>query len=239
LAETGVRARILWLRASEPGVYWSDNGRMRHVAGAGKCALLAIALSLVAAPSRVGAINSQMAAPDIERATGLARFPHTDAERAQFHAAYTIAVRAPDVDYFTVKSIEIITPFRRLELIAEAHARTNDLFARGGISDAEDALRPWRDRVSIVAHVEFDQAKVIPDVPALDMSLQGSRRLLPMSVSSDRIYSNLDRGGGSLIGASIEAAFDARSIDQGPEAIAIFFDGRDCAHTVVDFSSIE
>jgi hypothetical protein len=213
---------------------------MRHVAGAGKCALLAIALSLVAAPSRVGAINSQMAAPDIERATGLARFPRTDAERAQFHAAYTIAVKAPDVDYFRVKSIEIITAFRRLELIAESHARLNDLFARGGISDAEDALRPWRDRVSIVAHVEFDQAKAIPDVPALDISLQGSRRLLPMSVSSDRIYSgDPERGGASLIGASIEAVFDARSIDQGSEAIAIVFNGRDCAHTVVDFSSIE
>jgi hypothetical protein len=211
---------------------------MPRVTDARKCALLAILLFVAAVPARIGAINEQMAAPDIERATGLARFPHTDADRAQFHAAYAIALRAPDVDYFTVKSIEIVTPFRRLELIAESHARTNDLFARGGISDAEEALRPWRDRVSIVAHVEFDQAKAIPDVPALDISLEGSRRLRPISVSSDRIYRGTERGA-ALIGASIEAVFDARSIDQGLEAIAIFFDGRDCAHAVVDFSAIE
>src|SRR5436190_8215507 len=79
-------------------------------------------------PGVIVQLNSQ----DIQRATELARWPHTDAERSQFHKRYTIVVNGPAVEYFALETIEVTTPFRRLELIAEEHARINDLFARGG-----------------------------------------------------------------------------------------------------------
>src|SRR5882757_9390803 len=101
----------------------------------------------------VNAIEVQLTPAAMQRATELARWPHTDAERAQFHKRYTIVVNGPLVEYFAVEKIEVTTPFRRLELIAEDHARINDLFARGGLRDAEEAMRPWRDQVAIAAYL--------------------------------------------------------------------------------------
>ena len=55
----------------------------------------------------------------------------------------------------SIQQIEIITAFRRLVLIAESHVRLGDLFARGGLNDAEAALRPWRDLVAVDAHLQL------------------------------------------------------------------------------------
>jgi hypothetical protein len=88
-----------------------------------------------------------------------------------------------------VEAIEVITPFRRLELIAEEHARINDLFARGGIQDAEEALAPWRDLVAIVAHVRFDQTKIVVGVPELSLTLEGSGVVFPLQIRTSEIYS--------------------------------------------------
>src|SRR5258705_6574622 len=67
------------------------------------------------------ALILSLAAPDMERALSLAR--SSEAARARFHARYVVDVHAPAVEYFTVEQLEIITEFRRLELIGEDHAR--------------------------------------------------------------------------------------------------------------------
>src|SRR5919198_5665696 len=113
---------------------------------------------------------------EMTRALELARWPHTDQERARFHGRYIVHTGGAAVNQLSVTSIEVITEFRRMELIAEQHARLNDLFARGGaIREAEEALEPWRGRVSIVAHVlvapsvvrapEVQAALIGPDTP--------------------------------------------------------------------------
>jgi hypothetical protein len=186
----------------------------------------------------VNAIDVQLTPEDIQRATELARFPHTDAERAQFHKRYTIAVNGPLVEYFSVETIEVITPYRRMELIAEEHARLNDLFARGGLHDAEEALRPWRDQVSIVVRLRFDQTKVIPDVPEVDMTLEGPTLTAPISIKSSGIYST--SGDVTwLVGGLLEAVFDIQSVGQRTQPVVISWNGKDVAHVPIGFAAME
>lgn len=184
------------------------------------------------------AIDVQLTSEDIQRATELARWPHTDAERAQFHKRYMIAVKSPLVAYFAVEAIEVITPYRRLELIAEEHARVNDLFARGGLHDAEEALRPWRDRLSIVAHLRFDQTKVIPGVPALEVTLERPTPVSPISLNSSGIY---DRNGDQtwLVGGRVEAVFDIQAVGQMMQPVVVSWNGKEIARAAIGFDTME
>ena len=52
-------------------------------------------LVAVLAPAGIGAVTIQLTTQDLQRATELARWPHTDAERAQFHKRYTIVINGP------------------------------------------------------------------------------------------------------------------------------------------------
>jgi hypothetical protein len=186
----------------------------------------------------VAAINVRMGPDDIRRATELARFPHTDVDRKRFHARYIVPVEGPTLEYFAVEAIEVITPFRRLELIAEEHARINDLFARGGIRDAEEALAPWRNLVAIVAHVRFDQTKIVVGVPELSLALEGSGVVVPIQIKTSEIYS----GSGDqrwLAGALVEAEFDVRGILQATQAVVVGWQGKEVIRARIDFAAID
>jgi hypothetical protein len=190
------------------------------------------------APAGVGAINARLGLEDIQRATDLARFPHTDADRAQFHKRYTVAVNSRVVEYFAVETIEVTTPFRRMELIAEEHARVNDLFARGGLRDAEDALRPWRDQLAIAARLRFDLTKVIPEVPALDVTIEGPALVLPTTVNSSGIYTRTDDQSW-LVGGLVEAVFDVQAVSQATQPVVVRWNGKEIARVAVDFAALE
>jgi hypothetical protein len=195
-------------------------------------------LCVVLGQAGVNAIDAELTVKDIERATELARWPHTDAERAQFHQRYTVPVKGPVVEYFAIEKIEIITPFRRLELIAEEHARLNDLFARGGVGDAQEALRPWRDRVSIVAHLRFDLAKLIPGVPELEMTLGGSNPVFPITTDSSRI--EIANGNQTqIIGGLVDAGFAVRDFGPTAQPVVVWWNGKELARVAVDFAKLD
>jgi len=182
------------------------------------------------------ALILSLAAPDMERALALAR--SSDAARARFHARYVVDVHAPAVEYFTVEQLEIITEFRRLELIGEDHARLNDLFARAGLRDAQEALRPWRGHVSLVAHLRFDPSAYIVGVPALDLTLEDSTVLHPIEEPHRTgIYSGGDTP--SLIGGLVEAVFDAQSVGQKTWPAVIAWKARPLVRVPIDFSALE
>ena len=111
-------------------------------------------VSLVLTTLDVAAIVTPLTRADMERATGLARWPRSDADRARFHRPYVVSLTGVGTDFFAIKTVEVITEFRRLELIAEEHARLNDNFARAGLRDAEEAIDPWKGLVWIVARLE-------------------------------------------------------------------------------------
>jgi hypothetical protein len=174
---------------------------------------------------------------DVERALTLARWPTTDAERARFHERYTFTVSGPTFEYFAVQRVEVITEFRRLELIAEEHARLNDLFGRGGLADVEEALRPWRGRLSIVVHLTFDPSKYITGVPTVSPALVGRTIVVPIQISRSGVY-----GGGDqpvLIGARVDAQFDAPSVGHTIRPLLVHRDGKEIARVTIDFTKLE
>jgi hypothetical protein len=131
---------------------------------------LAVILGFLAIPGS-HALDVPLTPEQMERALRLARWPTTDRERTEFHARYVIAVTARQPNFFTIDQIAIITEFRRLELIAEDHARLNDLFGRGGLQDAERALRPFRNQVRIAARLHFAPNAFVVGVPPVEIRL--------------------------------------------------------------------
>src|SRR5204863_2606769 len=119
--------------------------------GACTCALALIVLALDLPV--VHAIQLNPSRADIERAVAIARSPHTDRERADFHTQYILRMDEQPVDSWAVERLEVITELRRIVLLAEEHVRVNDTWGRGGLRDVDEAIRPWRRRLSIVARL--------------------------------------------------------------------------------------
>ena len=189
------------------------------------------------AQAQVRAIHSPLSRPDMELALALTRWPHSEADRARFHDRYIVPVDGPMVDGFSVTQVEVTTEFRRLELIGEHHARINDLFGRGGLRDAEEALRPWRDRLSISAHLAFDLAKYkyITGIPSIDVVFGGPVAVAPLDVRRTGIYGN-DSG---LIRGIVEVVFDAVSIGQTSRPVIVLWHGTELARVSIDFAQLD
>jgi hypothetical protein len=171
---------------------------------------------------------------DVERAVAFARWPHTDAERARFHARYITRYQRPHpLDFNYSESIEIFTEFRRMELITERHEQLNDLFARGGaINEAEDALKPYRGRVSIVAHVLNGLLTVT--TPEIGVALTGENAPRPIGGSTTPVYA-----GDTIVGGDYDAEFASASIGQGTYVVSVRWNGAELARTTVDFRVLE
>lgn len=137
--------------------------------------LLAIVF-IVLLREHADAINLTINRADIERALALMRWPHTAELRARFHDPYLVLIDGRlNAVAVTVQQIEIITEFRRLVLIAEGHSGLNDSFGgRGGLSDAEHALRPWRC-LAIDADLQVADARDPMSPTVISVSHLGSR----------------------------------------------------------------
>ena len=183
------------------------------------------------------ALILQFKPADMERALNLARWPTSEAERARFHERYQFAVNGRVFEYFAVQRLEVITEFRRLVLIAQEHARMNDLFGRGGLRDVEEAMRPGRGRLSIVVHMTFDPTKYITGVPDVKLAMDGSTMQLAIDLTSSGVYA----GGDSpvLIGARVEAVFDAPSLGQETRRVSVYRERTEIARVPIEFGKLE
>jgi hypothetical protein len=196
-----------------------------------------VTVALLAGATQAAALNLLLMPADMHRALMLARWPTSNAERSRFHERYVFAVNSPTTEYFAVQKVEVITEFRRLELIAEEHARINDTFGRGGLRDVEDALAPWRGLVSIVVTLTFDSTKYITGVPPVDMALEGPTLIAPLETTRDGLYSGGEHP--TLIGAIVRSKFDAASIGQSRRPVFIHRDGKPIARPPIDFATLE
>ena len=171
---------------------------------------------------------------DIRRALDLVQWPRTDQDRARFHARYIVRVGSAPAYQTSVDTIETITEFRRMVRIAEQHARINDTFARGGrIQEAEQALRPYRGRLSVVAHVKFGPH--VTGVPDIDLAFADPKAPRAIDLRRAPIYA-LD---GTLIGADIEAIFTSASIGQTTQIAAVRLRDAEVARTAIDFGDLD
>jgi hypothetical protein len=195
-------------------------------------ALVALA---VAGPLLRGlhALETDLSDQQIERALRLGR--STAAERERFHrrSVFPADGRMPVVNGLQLESIEVISEFRRMELIAEEHARINDTFGRAGLTDVRKALAPWRGRVVVVAHVRLaGPAANLVTFPRVDVALDA----LPAAGGAVRRDISNDA---ALIGGSIETPFDAAIVGQTRRTAAVRWNDKLLGAARIDFRAID
>ena len=92
---------------------------------------------------------------------GQSRF---DAERAKFHSGYRLAISRPPVDW-----IDVITPFHRVALAAEAKARLGDRVF--GQREAAAALSGAPNLIELLVELTFHPLNNYVGVPAYTVTL--------------------------------------------------------------------
>jgi hypothetical protein len=197
-----------------------------------RVAVLATCLAAMQ-PARLGAIVINPAGTDIERALRLARAPTPDVERERFHSAYFFDVYAPPVDDLALEQVEIITEFRRIEIIGEEHARLNDTFGRAGVTgEVSRAIEPWRGRVTVRARLRLLKAGNLAAVPPITIAIDDL-------VAAPDVRRDMILNDEVLVGATIEASFEARSVGQATRTVDVRLHGQPLGSVRVDFGGLE
>lgn len=202
--------------------------------------ILLAAVALVDAAPRVAALRLTLSHVDVERAISLARWPHTDAERAAFHSRYIADVSRAPVDSWTVDRIELITEFRRLELMAEEHARINDTWGRGGLREVDDDIKPWRGRVTIVAHLSLRATgPYVGRTPIADIVLDPAVPSIDVRRSDVLGLCGAESFGCPILGGTVEQMFDAAAIGDTTRTAVVIWNGKELGRCTIDFARIE
>ena len=194
------------------------------------------AVLAVAMVAPLHAINLKVSALDVERALVLAR--DREAERARFHARYTTTLTDP-----VVQSVEILTEFRRVVLLAEERIRQGDRGFAYSVRMAQHAIEPWSQRVSVIARLRFHPQNAYVGIPPIEIALDGPRgEAALIGVLKEPILSMASGVPGEhipILGAVAEAAFDAAIVGQTQRTATIKLDGKEVAKVKLDFATVE
>jgi len=193
-----------------------------------------VALVALAVPSATGALVVTLTTSDVEHALQIAR--DSDAGRARFHARYVSLVNDPSVEQF-----EVFTEFRRVVLAGEG--RQGDWMFLHSPRQAQDAVRLWQGKVTVASRVRFHPLNTFAAVPAYDVivdSLRDEATLAPILAARTPVYSAGDPSTGTaIVGATIEATFEAASIGQTTRVARLLLDGKEQARVTIDFARLE
>ncbi len=172
---------------------------------------------------------------DIERALKLAQA--TEDKRAQFHAPYIVQVNEA-----TFERVEVVTEFRRYVLTTEDQLRQGRWLFAQSIKDPKEMLRPWRGRLSLVARLRFHPQNTLAMVPLYDLAI-GGPDLLPIKLTRTPITALSSGKPGDffapILGAALEAVFDAAQVDHAARPVRLSLDGKEIARTTIDFARLE
>ena len=115
-----------------------------------------------------------------------------------------------------------------------------------GVRQAEEALRPWRGRLSIVARLRFHPLNTYNDVPPFDVLLGARDReagIAPLDIVRTPIRAS---GTGwqpgrptPLVGAVVETVFDAAGVGQAARSVILLMEGKELVRVTVDFARLE
>src|SRR5713226_4752198 len=142
-------------------------------------ALVVTVATLLAAPA-MRAIQRDLGTPELQRAIKIGS--GSDADRARFHAAYIFTLRSADP---AIEQLEVLTAFRRVVIEAEDRLRRGDhMFGAG---QADIAIRPWHDKVTLVLRLRFHPQNVLVTVPSYELAI-GERGPAPLDVRRTPIY---------------------------------------------------
>ena len=147
---------------------------------------------------------------------------YSDAIRDRFHLSYRVHVARAPVDY-----IDVITPFRRLVIIAEERARIGDRFFSQ--RDALAVLAQHGEGIEIAAELTFHPQNTYVGVPDYDMTMEAADgrvirtrgiRRVPRFTPRVAGYPvpgaggpGLGAAGQPLLGATVFARVDPEDID--------------------------
>jgi hypothetical protein len=190
---------------------------------------------------RAAAVNPALTEADMQRALRLAGA--TDGARARFHSPYIIAIKAS-----VIREVQVLTEFRRTVLAAEDALRRGDWAVAHGAGSrtgrgVDDVVKPWRRKVTITADLQLNALHTYVTVPNCEVMMGGvpvvtslERRTSPRSSLP---YSSRGTMTTSLLGALLEADFDAAAVGTTSRDVVVMCEGRDVARTAIDFSRLE
>lgn len=112
--------------------------------------------SIIIVSARVAALDPMSDPQAIRDAVAIGQ-SSIASERTGFQQAYRISVGKPPVDY-----LEIVTPFRRVELAAEEHARSGD--RTFGEKQGRETLAT-SDRLDVIVELTFHPLNTFVGVP--------------------------------------------------------------------------
>ena len=185
----------------------------------------------------------------IEQALGIG-LSGLAATRTDYHKPYRIHVGRPPIDY-----VDIVTPFRRVVIAAEARRRAGErLF---GQREALEALGASPQRVDVVIEMTFHPLNTFVGIPPYDVVLLGGngRDLRPSDVtrvprfgprvtgvplpSPTQGVGIAPLGSQPLLGGSIVAGFDGQTLDpRGTYQIGVMDGGTEVGRARVDFNAL-
>jgi hypothetical protein len=174
-----------------------------------------------------------------------------DDMRSRFHATYHIEVTQPPVDY-----VEVVTPFRRIALDAEAHTRAGERLY--GQREALATLGDNPSRLDLVVELTFHPLNNYVGVPNFTVTLAplgGGSAIEPRTINRvPRFGPRLSglplpypyvtgpptsQGSQPLLGGSVVASFDGTTLDaRGTYIVLIRDSGKDVAKATVDFGRL-
>jgi hypothetical protein len=173
-----------------------------------------------------------------------------DDMRSRFHAMYHIDVTQAPVDY-----VEVVTPFRRIALDAEAHTRAGQRLY--GQREALATLGDNPSRLDLVVELTFHPLNNYVGVPNFTVTLaplgggtaiepraisrvpRFGPRLSGMPLAYPSVTGPAPQGSQPLLGGSVVASFDGSTLDaRGTYIVLIRESGKDVAKATVDFGRL-
>lgn len=182
----------------------------------------------LSACSSVFAVQTGIGRTEIEQAIRLSRAPA--AERQRYHERYSVLL-----NHHTVVGLEVVSEFRRVELRSEERIGFGD--GKFDATAADQFLKPWRGRVSVVVHLRFNPQNSFASVPKYEVFLtgpRGTKDITPIEVQQKPVYS-----GNTLVSADLEAVFDAASVPQAKRTIVVRLAPGQLAAGAFDFSAVQ
>jgi hypothetical protein len=200
-----------------------------------KCVCLsAIAAFVIAMVAPVTTLDLDVTPQDIERALAIAR--GSDRERATFHAAYIVKV-----DDSFLESVEVVSEYRRVVLLAEDRARKGDRAFGYSLKLAQQALGPWHRRLSVIARLRFHPQNNYVDVPPADIVIVGAEAAR-IGVLRDPILSLPSGNPGErlpVLGAVVEGSYDATGVGQTLREAVVTLDGKELGRVKFDLGALQ
>jgi hypothetical protein len=212
-----------------------------------------ILCGVILAAGAVSGFERSLDLPLINAATAIGE-SRVESVRTQYHRPYRVRVARPPVDY-----IDVVTPFRRIVLIAEDRARTG---ARPlGQRETLDAAGDRVSLVEFIVELTFHPLNTYVGVPLYEVELVALQpippaqptRILPVQVSrtprfgarvdgtpplSPRVPLNVPGAGEPMLGGTVVAGFDALGLESAGVYDVVVKEQKELARVRVNLGSL-